>query len=99
MIEHSKRKHIQRFYCGYCGRRLWHLGSPKHFLFYLQAPEFQQNVVDSNFWIEVFFCGEHGKLWMKVTRNTSDALVATLATSKDWQQTTRRIQPIHQIYY
>lgn len=105
----SKHKNAQRFYCAYCERRLWRLGSPKHFVFYVGAAEIQQNVnmphksamflankgayVDSNSWIEEFFCGDHGKLWMKVTRKTDNTLVTTLATSKDWQQTTGTIQP------
>jgi len=79
----SKHKNVQRFYCPYCERRLWRLGSPKHYLFYLGASEIKKNVsmsrqsaellaskgayVDSGSWIE-FFCGDHGKLWMKVTR-------------------------------
>lgn len=105
----SKRKNVQHFNCPYCDRRLWRLGSPKHFLFYLEASEIQQNVnisrksavflaaqgayVDGNSWIEEFFCGDDGKLWMKVNRKTGGTLVATLATSKDWQQTTRTILP------
>lgn len=105
----SKRKNVRLFYCPYCERRLWRLGSPKHFLFYLEAAEIRQNVsisrknavflankgayVDGNSWIEEFFCGEDGKLWMKVTRKTDGTLVTTLATSKDWQQTTGTIIP------
>lgn len=105
----SKFKNAQRFYCPYCERRLWRLGSPKHFLYYLGASEIQQNVnmphksamflankgayVDNNSWIEDFFCGDHGKLWLKVTRKTCNNLVTTLATSKDWQQTTHTILP------
>jgi len=38
--------------------------------------------VDSGSWIEEFFCGDHGKLWMKV-RKTGSIIVATLATSED----------------
>jgi len=77
------------------------LGSPKHYLFYLGASEIKKNVsmsrqsaellaskgayVDSS-WIEEFFCGDHGKLWMKVTRKTGSIIVATLATSEDYKQ-------------
>ena len=103
----SNRKCVQRFYCPYCDRRLWRLGSPKHFVFYLDAGEIQRNVsvsrknavvlaskgeyVDNNSWIEEFFCAEHGKLWMKVVKKDEGKLVATLAMSNDWQQTTRTI--------
>jgi len=105
----SKHKNAHRFYCPYCERRLWRLGGPKHFLYYIGAAEIQKNVhmphksaellakkgayVDQNSWIEDFFCGDHGKLWMKVTRKSCGSLVTTQATSKDWQQTTRTIQP------
>ncbi|WP_250125089.1 hypothetical protein [Chroococcidiopsis sp. CCMEE 29] len=91
--KHNKRKNVQRFYCLYCGRRLWRLGGRKHFLFYQGASERQQNVIDSNSWIEEFFCGEHGKLWMKVTRKADGKLVTTLATRKDWQQLKSYIEP------
>ena len=105
----SKHKNIQRFYCPYCECRLWRLGSPKHYLFYLGASEIKKNVdmsrqsaellaskgayVNSNAWIEEFFCGEHGKLWMKVTRKAGSIIVATLATREDWPQTTGTILP------
>ncbi len=105
----SQHKNVQRFCCPYCECRLWRMANPKHFLFYLEASEIQQNVemsrksamllatkgtyIDSNSWIEDFFCGAHGKLWMKVTRKSDGKLVTALATSKDWQQTTRTIQP------
>jgi hypothetical protein len=49
--------------------------------------------IDNSSWIEEFFCGEHGKLWMKVTKKAGSIIVATLATSKDWPQTTRTILP------
>jgi len=103
----SNRKHVQRFICPYCDRRLWRLGSPKHFLFYLGASEIHENVnisrknatflankgafVDGKTWIEEFFCGEHGKLWMKINKKDDATLSATMATSKDWQQSTRTI--------
>lgn len=105
----SRRKDVQRFYCPYCERRLWRLGSPKHFLFYLQPSEIQRNVnisrksavflaakgayVDNNSWIEEFLCGDDGKLWLKVNRKSGGTLVTTLATSNDWQQTTHTIIP------
>ncbi len=105
----SKYKNVRHFYCPYCERRLWRLGSPKHFLYYTGASEIQKNTnvprknalllstkgtyVDSNSWIEEFLCGDHGKLWMKVTRKIDGNLGTTLAISKDWEQTTRTIQP------
>jgi len=105
----SQRNKFQDFYCPYCKGRLRRLGSPKHFLFYLAASEIKQNVqmsrqsamllankgeyIDSNCWIEEFLCDKDGKLWMRVTRKSDGKLVMTLATNKDWQQTTHTIQP------
>lgn len=105
----SSRKKVQRFYCPYCSRRLWSSGNTKHFLFYLEASEIQKNrnmprlsaeilaskgaYVDTNSWIEEFFCGEHGQFWMKVIHKDSNMLVATLATREDWQQTTHAMLP------
>ena len=105
----SSRNKVQQFYCPYCEGRMWRAGSQKHFLFYLGASEIQRNVgisrksavmlaakgdyVDSKSWIEDFFCTEHGKLWMKITKRAQENLVASLATREDWQQTTHTIQP------
>lgn len=105
----SNRKDINRFCCPYCDRRLWRLGSPKHFVFYLEASEIQKNVnmprksatilanqgayVDRNSWIEDFFCGDHGKFWMKVTKTRSGKLVANIASTNDWQHSTKTIHP------
>lgn len=109
MAGKRSNRNVQRFNCPYCERRLWRLGSPKHFLYYLQPSEIQQNVnisrknavflankgiyVDSNSWIEEFLCGDDGKLWLKVNRKSDATLVTTLASSKDWLQTTRTILP------
>lgn len=105
----SNRNKVKHFHCPYCERRLWRSGSPKHFLYYLEASEIQRNVemsrksamllankgeyVDNKAWIEEFFCGDHGKLWIKISRKKDGTQVTTLATSKDWQQTTHTIQP------
>lgn len=90
--KHSNRKNIQRFYCPYCDRRLWRLDSSKRSISYLDAAQIQQilNIsrqsavslatkgacVDHNFWLEKFFCEEHGKLWMKVTMNNGSVVEA-----------------------
>ena len=105
----SSRKQIQHFCCPYCDRRLWRAGSTKHFLFYTEAAQIRQYVnvshksaallasqgayVDRNTWIEEFFCGEHGKLWLKLNRDSAGQLTSQIATSKDWQQTTQTINP------
>lgn len=100
----SNRKNVQHFYCPYCDRRLWRVGSLKRFIFYLDAAQIQQNLnisrksavslankgacVDRNSWLEEFFCEEDGNLWMKVTMNTGSDVVG-ITTSKDCQQSTR----------
>lgn len=105
----SNRKNVPRFHCPQCNSRLWRLGSPKHFLFYTGALEIQQHVsmprqsavllaakgvyVDRNCWIEEFMCGEHSKLWIKITKKADGSLITSLATSRDWQRTTRTIEP------
>lgn len=94
----SNRKNVQHFYCPYCDRRLWRLGSPKRFMSYPDAAQIQQNLnisrksvlslvtkgtcVERNSWLEEFFCEEDSKLWMKVTVNTGSDLVG-ITTSKD----------------
>ncbi|MCU0536818.1 MAG: hypothetical protein MUD14_23260 [Hydrococcus sp. Prado102] len=49
--------------------------------------------VDSNTWLEEFFCEEHGKLWMRVSKQENGAIVATPAKSSDWKCTTHTINP------
>lgn len=38
----NKRKKTQKFYCPCCQRRLWRVGSPKHYLYYQGTQEIQQ---------------------------------------------------------
>lgn len=105
----SKRKQVQHFHCPYCELRLWRMPGSKYFLFYLQASEIKASTnvsrktalllanqgiyTDNNAWIEEFLCREHGTSWMKVIRKTDGTLVARLAKSEDWQNTTRTIRP------
>lgn len=100
----SSRKKIEHFFCPYCEKRLWRLGGSKHNLFLgssssssrqnLQNPSTPSKVfersacIDSNQWIEAFFCREHNKLWMLVCRTTHNRLTAVLASNTDWQRST-----------
>lgn len=95
MLKKRSNRRNQRFYCPYCDRRLWILGSSKRLLLYLNAAQIQQNLnisrkievslatkgacVDENSWLEEFFCGEDGKLWLKVVVNTSFEVEANFA--------------------
>ncbi|MGF1542070.1 MAG: hypothetical protein ACFCU5_16765 [Pleurocapsa sp.] len=49
--------------------------------------------VDKNRWIEEFFCPEDGKLWLLISRQADGSLTQTLATEKDWQKTSKTINP------
>jgi hypothetical protein len=49
--------------------------------------------VDSNTWLEEFFCEEHGTIWMRVSKQSDGVIVATPAKSSDWKCTTHTINP------
>ncbi len=82
----SQRKKLQHFSCVYCGQRLWRQGGPKHYLFdevnqsLNLSPKFiaaKSVDVKDHFWIEPFLCGEHGKVWLLVSRQADSTLVST----------------------
>jgi len=93
----STHKSIQRVCCPKCKRRLWCLDSPKHFLSYTGVPDVQQNItgarqktlfllaecdnIDTNSWLEEFICGKHGKLRVRVTRQSGGTLGANPSSS------------------
>jgi hypothetical protein len=78
-------------------------------LFYREVSEIKQNLnissknagflaakgayIDTNCWIEEFFCGEHGKMWMLVSKQADGTLVAVPPRSNDWNRTTGTINP------
>lgn len=49
--------------------------------------------VDSNAWIEEFFCEQHGTLWMVVNKEVDLTLGARVAKDTDWSRTTHTIDP------
>jgi hypothetical protein len=62
--------------CPFCQKRLWHLGSDQYYDFLF----FQNKLsLDYSSWIEEFFCEEHGKLWMQITKQADGTLSGTLA--------------------
>jgi predicted RNA-binding Zn-ribbon protein involved in translation (DUF1610 family) len=105
----SNRNKIHNFPCPSCQCRLWRSGNAKHHLFYTGASEIKQNLqisskkagmisrqgayVDPGKWIEEFFCPEHGKMWLLVSKNTNDCLMAQPATESDWQRSTGTLRP------
>ncbi|WP_143167765.1 hypothetical protein [Chroogloeocystis siderophila] len=36
-------------------------------------------------WVEEFVCGEHGKLWMKLSKQADGSLYTSLATTNDYR--------------
>lgn len=40
----NKRSRKRKFYCPYCQTQLWRMGSPKHYLFYQEVSEIQENL-------------------------------------------------------
>lgn len=109
MPNKRSRRKTQHFNCCFCNQRLWRLGGRKYHLYYTDEGEIRRKgglsrksarmlanqgpYVDASSWIEEFFCGEHGKIWMLVTRQSDDTLVLTPAQSQDWSKTTQTIDP------
>lgn len=87
--QRSQRQRPQKFSCPHCERRLWRLGSPKHFLLHRGVSNIQPNLdisgkkaiflaakdVDNHTWIEDFFCGEDGPLRLLVHMKADRTLV------------------------
>jgi hypothetical protein len=42
MSNKRKGRNTHKFYCPYCDKQLWRLGSPKHYLFFIGAEEVKQ---------------------------------------------------------
>lgn len=64
---------MQKFSCPFCQQRLWRLGSKPSFLFE------GTNLKSNNAWLEDFFCEEHGRIQMRLTKTTDLTLKAELA--------------------
>ena len=47
--------------------------------------------LDNNSWIEEFFCPEHGKMWLRISRQNDGQLGYKLALREDWKQTDKTI--------
>lgn len=94
--QRSQRQRPQRFFCPHCERRLWRLGSPKHFLLHQglsnippnldisskQAIFLAAKVVDNDTWVEEFLCGEDGKLRLLVHIKENGTLVTVPKSTK-----------------
>ncbi|NJL83827.1 MAG: hypothetical protein HC890_14455 [Chloroflexaceae bacterium] len=105
----SDRKKTPKFYCPYCSERLWRVGSPKHHLYYQDSLSISKNCnisrknskflankgeyVDQNQWLEEFFCGDHGKIWLLLAKRDNGVIEASLPQDQHWQQTTGTFDP------
>lgn len=49
--------------------------------------------VDSNSWIEEFFCNEHGRMWLLLSRQNDEHIVYRPAKREDWERTNKTIDP------
>jgi len=107
----SRYKKTPKFYCPYCGERLWRSGSKKHHIYYEDAASIKKNVgmsskkaklmerkgvyVDSNSWLEQFFCREDSHVWMLVSKRENGTYQARLAEPHHWKRSTNTIDPDH----
>ena len=53
----------------------------------------RQGYVDSNSWIEEFFCEKHGRVWMRLSKDREGKLAAVLAKRQDWNRSTHTLNP------
>jgi hypothetical protein len=49
--------------------------------------------VDSDRWIEEFFCENHGTMWMQISKKPDGTTTAVPARASDWMRTTKTIDP------
>ncbi|MBE9166075.1 hypothetical protein IQ238_00520 [Pleurocapsales cyanobacterium LEGE 06147] len=49
--------------------------------------------IDRNSWIEEFFCTEHGRIWLLLSRQSDGNIVYRPAKKEDWKQTNKTINP------
>ena len=107
----SRYKETSKFYCPYCQERLWRCGSEKYHMVYKDAAKIKENLgvsskkakllasqgsyLDTNTWLEEFFCREDGKMWLLVSQRENRQIKTLIAQPHHWQQTTNLINPDH----
>ncbi|MBD2103789.1 hypothetical protein [Leptolyngbya sp. FACHB-261] len=52
-------------------------------------------VVDRKFWLEEFFCYQHGRMWLAVYRSPEGKHNVSLPATRLWQRTTGTVDPEH----
>lgn len=107
----SRYRKTPKFYCPYCGERLWRSGSQKHHVYYEDAATIKKHLgisskkakflamkgayLDGSSWLEEFFCRHDSKVWMLVSKQDNGSYTATLAQPDHWKQATNLIDPDH----
>lgn len=49
--------------------------------------------LDTNRWIEEFFCPEHGIMWLLISRQPDGKFIYNIAEERDWRRTNKTINP------
>jgi hypothetical protein len=49
--------------------------------------------LDTNNWLEEFFCPIHGKMWLYLSSQSQQELTYRLSTREDWRQTNKTYDP------
>lgn len=107
----SRRNKTPKFYCPYCGERLWRPGGEKHHVFYEGAASIKKHLgisskkakflamkgayLDRSSWLEEFFCREDSKVWLLVSKRENGSYESVLAQPEHWQQATKAFDPDH----
>lgn len=105
----NRRSKTQKFYCPHCQERLWRASGQRYHLVYTGMVEIKKrlnlsttkarfvassgSVTDNNCWIEEFYCGEHGQMWLLVKRQEDGSLTSVLAESPHWKHAAGVIDP------
>lgn len=109
--QRSRYKKTPKFYCPYCQERLWRFGSEKYHIVYKDAASIKENLgvsskkakllatrgtyLDTQTWLEEFFCRQDGKMWLVVSQRNNNAREGIIAQPHHWKQATNLINPDH----
>jgi hypothetical protein len=75
----DRKKTPQKFHCPFCQKCIWRLGSAKYYCLLFSGERVRINY---NCWLEEFYCEEHGKLWMRITKKSERKLVVAFRTEQ-----------------
>lgn len=49
--------------------------------------------IDRSSWIEEFFCTEHGRMWLLLSRQSDENILYRPAKREDWEQSNKTVDP------